>query len=81
MIFFCENETVPRPRKSETVRLEAELRRRIDAREWRPGARLPSVTELSGLHGVSRESVSRIYARLQADGLVEIRPMSGVFMC
>ncbi|WP_091652159.1 GntR family transcriptional regulator [Micromonospora pallida] len=58
---------VPRHRQ-----LADELRARLRAGEWAPGARLPSETRLSQEHGVGRGTVRRAVAMLRAEGLVDV---------
>jgi DNA-binding transcriptional MocR family regulator len=45
-----------------------------------PGARLPSVRELTARHGASPVTVAQAIRRLVADGLVEARPGQGTFV-
>lgn len=59
--------------------MEADLRRRIDAGEWRSGQALPTVAALSAHYRVSPGAVSRALKRLEADGLVRIVPRWGTF--
>ncbi len=57
-----------------------ELRERIEKGPLRPGARLPTEKELAEEFGVSRTVVREAVAALRADGLVEPRQGSGVFV-
>ena len=68
---------LPLPRPGE--RVEADLRRRIDAGEWRSGQALPSVAALAGHYGVSPGVVARVLKRLEADELIRIVPRWGTF--
>jgi DNA-binding GntR family transcriptional regulator len=70
----------PRQREIPSRRVEADLRRRIEAGEWAAGDPLPSVAALAIHYGVSRTTVSKAQARLAAAGLVEIVPQWGVFV-
>lgn len=54
-------------------RIEADLRRRIAAGEWPPGARLPTVDQLCEHYGVSAQPVRRALERLEIAGLVQRR--------
>lgn len=45
-----------------------------------PGARLPSVRSLARLLDEDHRAIAEVYRDLQRDGLVEIRPRSGVFV-
>lgn len=56
------------------------LRRRIEAGTLRPGDRLPTETALVESFGVSRTVVREAIAALAADGRVEARQGSGVFV-
>ena len=60
-------------------RVEADLRRRIVAGEWKPGQALPSVPALADHYGVARATVSRAIHALAEDGLVQIVPRWGTF--
>lgn len=50
--------------------LEHILRTRLAGPEWGPGTQIPPEVELGRLYGVSRVTVRRVLARLEADGLV-----------
>ena len=58
-------------------RIEADLRRRIAAGEWPPGARLPRQDELCEQYGVSLQPVRTALMRLDAAGLI-VRRQGGV---
>jgi DNA-binding GntR family transcriptional regulator len=62
------------------LRIAAELRARIIAGDLSPGAKLPSETRLMAEHGVSRTVAKWAIAALKADGLVEGRAGSGVYV-
>ncbi len=53
----------------------------IASRQIRPGARLPSVRQLSMQTGVHSSTIWRAYAELEADGFVQARTGSGVYVC
>ncbi|MBN1671393.1 MAG: GntR family transcriptional regulator [Kiritimatiellae bacterium] len=57
------------------VRLEGEVRRRIETGELGPGAQLPIERDLCRQHGVSRSTVRKALGLLAADGL--ILPIAG----
>jgi len=59
-------------------RVEADLRRRIDADEWAAGDALPAIAALAEHYGVSRATVAEALRRI-ADGLVEVVPQWGTF--
>ncbi len=69
-----------RPRPKLSARVAEALRRRLVAGELRAGDRLPSETALTLEHGVSRTVVREALAALAADGLVQPRQGSGVFV-
>ena len=60
--------------------LAAAYAARIRAREFAPGARLPSVRQCAALHGVSPTTVVAAYDQLQARGLVVARSQRGYFV-
>jgi DNA-binding GntR family transcriptional regulator len=60
-------------------RVEAALRARIDAGEWQPQERLPSVATLATDYGVARSTVVAALRRMEADGLVTIVSNWGTF--
>jgi len=60
-------------------RVEADLRRRIEAGEWASGQAFPSIASLAAHYGVSRATVAKALRRMADDGLVEIVPQWGTF--
>jgi DNA-binding GntR family transcriptional regulator len=60
-------------------RVEADLRRRLDAGEWASGEALPAIASLAEHYGVSRATVAKALKRLAQDGLVEVVPQWGTF--
>jgi DNA-binding GntR family transcriptional regulator len=60
-------------------RVEAALRARIDAGEWQPQERLPSVATLAAEYEVARATVVAALRRIEADGLVVIVSNWGTF--
>jgi DNA-binding GntR family transcriptional regulator len=60
-------------------RVEADLRRRIQADEWASGQALPSIASLAEHYGVSRATVAKALRRMADDGLVEVVPQWGTF--
>jgi DNA-binding GntR family transcriptional regulator len=69
----------PRERELPSKRVEAGLRRRIDAAEWDHGQALPSVAALAQHYSTSRATVAKALRRIADDGLVEIVPQWGTF--
>lgn len=57
-----------------------DLRQKIDAGDYVAGQRLPSEADLTRRHSVSRTVVREAIAVLRAEGLVESRKGSGVFV-
>ncbi|MFD0586586.1 FadR/GntR family transcriptional regulator [Paenibacillus sp. GCM10027627] len=53
---------------------------RIKAGEWEPGAKLPSVVELSGQFGVGRSTLREALSALKAMGWLDIRHGGGTFV-
>jgi GntR family transcriptional regulator len=51
--------------------LREQVRRMVLSGQLRPGAELPSVRELAGLHAVNPMTISKAYSLLEADGLLE----------
>ncbi len=63
---MAEREAVPPWR-----RVAADLRSRIEAGEWLPGAMLPTQAALSAEYGVGQSTVRKALASLRDAGLVE----------
>ncbi len=63
-----------------TARLGENLRRAITSGQFPPGSKLPSESQLSEAHGVSRTVVREAIATLRSDRLVETRQGAGVFV-
>ena len=65
--------------------LQGQLRERIVSailrRRFPPGARMPATRRLAGHLGVARITISLVYQELMADGYLESRARSGVFVC
>ena len=71
------------PARSNRTRIAAvmaEVRSRIAARSWLPGARLPSVRAQARAMGVSVSTVVEAYERLAAEGAITSRPGSGFYV-
>lgn len=60
--------------------IAAEIRARIEAGEWQPRRRLPSVTHLEQQYGVARQTVLQALARLRDRGLVYTVKNRGTFV-
>jgi len=61
-------------------KLANDLERQIELGTFRPGARLPSVRELSSQRSLSITTVLQAYHLLEDQGIVESRPQSGYFV-
>lgn len=68
-----------RGRVPPSQRVEAALRARVAAGEWKSGERLPSVAELAAQYEVARSTVIAAERRIEADGLIEIVANWGTF--
>lgn len=73
------NDLVTRERELPSVRVEADLRRRIGAGEWQAGESLPPVSQLAEEYGVARNTITKAMRKLVEDGLIEIVPNWGTF--
>ncbi|MGI5522034.1 TetR/AcrR family transcriptional regulator C-terminal domain-containing protein [Micromonospora sp. CA-259024] len=58
-------------------RIAAEIRRRVDLGELRPGDRVPSARQLTREHGVAIATATKVLALLRDEGLVLTRPGAG----
>lgn len=67
------------PARTRADLIAAGLRREIETGRFRPGDRLPSESELTRTHSVSRTVVREALGLLRSEGLVEARKGSGVF--
>ena len=62
------------------LRLERELRAQIGNKQLNPGCKLPSIRETCQLYQISKSTVQTAYARLEADGLIEVKFKSGYYV-
>lgn len=62
-----------------TDRVVGELKARIEAGEWAPGQRIPSMGDLAAQHRTSRATMSKAVQRLVSDGLLVTVPSWGTF--
>jgi GntR family transcriptional regulator len=60
--------------------IDAQIRARILAGRLKPGDQLPSVRQLAAELGINVNTVFRVYGRLSADGLIELRHGNGTFV-
>ncbi|MFJ5549977.1 TetR/AcrR family transcriptional regulator C-terminal domain-containing protein [Streptomyces sp. NPDC093225] len=63
------------------ARIAAELRRRIEEGELRPGDRVPSTRAITQRWGVAMATASRVLAALRQEGLVRAVPGVGTVVC
>lgn len=68
-----------RPPELPSVRVEADLRRRLDAGEWDHGQALPTVTRLAQEYSVGKGTINKVLRILASEGLVRIVPSWGTF--
>jgi DNA-binding GntR family transcriptional regulator len=61
-------------------RIEADLRRRIAAGEWKPGERLPTRQQLAEYYETSLQPVINALTRLQLAGVVVGQQGKGIFV-
>lgn len=61
-------------------RVADDLRARLAAGEWAPGAQLPTRAKLAEEYGVNHMTIDRVIRELRADGLVETVPGLGMFV-
>ena len=61
------------------AQIEKQVRALLGSGFWSPGDRLPSVREAAVRLRVNPLTVVKAYRRLQAEGLIETRPGSGVY--
>ena len=57
--------------------LEAELRRRIQSRDWQPGELIPNETDLAKEFGCARATVNRALRYLAEQGLLDRKRKAG----
>jgi len=62
------------------LQIKALLEKSLEAREWGPGAAIPSEIELAGRFGVSQGTVRKAIDALAADNLVVRRQGKGTFV-
>ena len=60
-------------------RVERGVRSRLEAGEWEPGQRLPTVQQLATEYSTSTATVSKALARLRDEGLIVVVPNWGSF--
>jgi DNA-binding GntR family transcriptional regulator len=70
---------VPRSPELPSARVEADLRRRLAAREWARDEALPTVADLAEQYRVARGTVARALRALEEEGLVRIVARWGTF--
>jgi DNA-binding GntR family transcriptional regulator len=62
------------------LRIAADIRRRIEADELKPGQPAPSITTLCQEWGVARETAAHALQVLEAEGLVKRYPGRGYYV-
>ncbi|WP_439562851.1 FadR/GntR family transcriptional regulator [Roseinatronobacter sp.] len=69
------------PNRTRAALIAGDLRRAILDGRFKPGARLPSESELTQRFSVSRTVVREAFAELRSEALVETRKGAGAFAC
>jgi DNA-binding transcriptional regulator YhcF (GntR family) len=62
------------------LQLQGQIEYGVTSGDFPPGSRLPSVRELAAELGVSPVTVSAVYGRLRASGLIDSEPGRGTFV-
>ncbi len=68
-----------RPPELPSVRVERDLRRRLDAGEWDHGQALPTVAQLAQEYRVGKGTINKVLRTLADEGLVRIVRSWGTF--
>jgi len=68
-----------RPPELPSVRVEHDLRRRLDAEEWDHGQALPTVARLAEEYGAGKGTINKVLRVLADEGLVRIVRSWGTF--
>ncbi|WP_319518875.1 FadR/GntR family transcriptional regulator [uncultured Martelella sp.] len=79
MTDIIETRNAPEAPRTRVSLIAEGLRSDIESGRFKPGDRLPSESELTRLHGVSRTVVREAISLLRSEGLAEARKGSGVF--
>lgn len=81
MIKLGADQGVPTlPKIPDYQRIEADLRRRIAAGEWKPGERLPTREQLAEHYETSLQPVIAALTRLQIAGVVVGQQGKGIYV-
>jgi len=68
------------PAQPKHVQVTDEFRRLILSHDFKPGERLPSYNEIRAQHGVHTNTMEKVYAKLEFEGLIVRRNGSGTFV-
>jgi DNA-binding GntR family transcriptional regulator len=68
-----------RPPELPSVRVERDLRRRLNAEEWDHGQALPTVARLAQEYQVGKGTINKVLRTLADEGLVRIVRSWGTF--
>lgn len=63
-----------------STQLYNQIRFAIASRQFPPGHRLPSTRQLAMETGLHRNTISKVYSQLEADGIVDAQPGSGIYV-
>jgi DNA-binding GntR family transcriptional regulator len=68
------------PVHSRYLHIAAQIRARIEAGEWEPGAKLPRLDDFAAQYGANRDTVGRAIAALETEGVVWAVQGSGIIV-
>ncbi|SCL19215.1 regulatory protein, gntR family [Micromonospora pallida] len=68
------------PITADYIRIADEIVADVRARKLMPGDRLPSITQLATMHGVSPSTVKQVFVRLEALRVIWRHQGKGVFV-
>ncbi|WP_017327382.1 GntR family transcriptional regulator [Synechococcus sp. PCC 7336] len=63
-----------------SAQLASQIAFAIASNQFKPGSRLPSTRQLAMQTGLHRNTISRVYSQLEAQGLIEARAGSGMYV-
>jgi len=75
-----DNELIKERSGSISDYVKEEIRKRILAKEWKPGSKIPSEFELRDQYKVARVTVRTALRSLETQGLIDIRHGSGAYV-
>jgi len=75
-----ENSTKPKHIQPKHIQVTDGFRARILSGDMKPGDRLPSYKECRTLHGIHTNTMEKVYAKLEVEGLIERQNGNGIFV-